>query len=53
MKTEVFADADTVAQAAVSFIVAKARAAFAARGRFILVVWSLGIQVYACHKAFC
>jgi len=38
MKTEVFADADTVAQAAVSFIVAKARAAFAARGRFILAL---------------
>jgi len=38
MKTEVFADADSVAQADASFIAAKARAAFAARGRFILAL---------------
>jgi 6-phosphogluconolactonase len=38
MKVEVFADADTVAREAAKFIAAEARAAVAARGRFIMAV---------------
>jgi 6-phosphogluconolactonase len=38
MKVEVFADADSVAQQAATFIAAEARAAVAARGRFIIAV---------------
>jgi 6-phosphogluconolactonase len=38
MKVEVFADADSVAQQAATFIAAEARAAVAARGRFIMAV---------------
>jgi 6-phosphogluconolactonase len=38
MKVEVFADADSVAQQAATFIAAEARAAVAARGHFIMAV---------------
>jgi 6-phosphogluconolactonase len=38
MKVEIFADADSVAQQAATFIAAEARAAVAARGRFITAV---------------
>jgi 6-phosphogluconolactonase len=38
MKVEVFADADSVAQQAATFIAAETRAAVAARGRFIVAV---------------
>src|SRR5271167_1002439 len=38
MKVEIFADADSVAQQAATFIAAEARAAVAARGRFIMAV---------------
>lgn len=38
MKTEVFADADSVAQAAAAFIAAEARAAVGSRGRFIMAM---------------
>jgi 6-phosphogluconolactonase len=38
MKIEVFADADAVAEEAAKFIAAEARAAVAARGRFIMAV---------------
>jgi 6-phosphogluconolactonase len=38
MKVEIFADADSVAQQAATFIAAEARSAVAARGRFIMAV---------------
>jgi 6-phosphogluconolactonase len=38
MKVEIFADADSVAQQAATFIAAEARAAVTARGRFIVAV---------------
>src|SRR5713226_6533140 len=38
MKIRVFADADAVAQAAATFIACEARAAIAARGRFVMAV---------------
>jgi 6-phosphogluconolactonase/glucosamine-6-phosphate isomerase/deaminase len=38
MKLEVFDDADSVARAAAAMIAAGARAAIAARGRFVLAV---------------
>ncbi len=38
MKVEIFADADSVAQQAATFIAAEARSAVAARGRFVIAV---------------
>lgn len=38
MKTEVFADADAVAQQAAAFVAREARAAVAARGKFVIAV---------------
>jgi len=38
MKVEVFADADTVARKAATFVAAEARAAIAERGRFVIAV---------------